>query len=81
MVKDTVFITNLINGLTYNKVYFASIIFRPYCEVNPIMTLGVSLDEELIKVPLGSISDIEKDVGIAKRLFHANATDIHGATR
>ena len=45
------------------------------------MTLGVPLDDELIKVTLGSISDIEKDVGIAKRLFHANATDIHGATR
>ena len=45
------------------------------------MTLGVSLNEELIKVTLGTISDIEKDVGIAKRLFHANATDIHGATR
>ena len=45
------------------------------------MPLGISLDEKLIKVPLSSISDIEKDVGIAKRLFHANATDIHGATR
>ena len=49
----------VINDLTYNKVYFASIIFRPYCEVNPIMPLGISLDEELIEITLGAISNIQ----------------------
>ena len=45
------------------------------------MALGVSLDEEFIKVALCSISDIEQDIGIAKRLLHPDASDIHGATR
>ena len=83
MVKDPRRFTaaGVINDLTYNKVYFSPIIFWPYCEVNPIMPLGISLDEKLIKVPLSAISNIEEDIRIAKRLLHPDASYIHGATR
>ena len=60
---------------------FSPIIFRPHGEVNPIMTLGVPFDEELIEIALGAVGYIQKDVGIAKRLLYSDASDIHGATR
>ena len=39
--------------------YLPPILFRPYCKVNPISPLLIPLNEEFIKVPLGSISDIQ----------------------
>jgi hypothetical protein len=48
--------------------------------VNPIAALLVSLDEELIEIALGSISDVQQNVSIAKRLLYPDASDIHSAT-
>ena len=59
---------------------FSPIIFRPYCEVNPISPLLVPLNEEFIKVALGAVGNIEKDVGIAQGLLYPDASNIYGAT-
>lgn len=44
--------------LRVNKLHFSTIIFRPYSKVNPVAPLLIPLDEELIEIPLGAISDI-----------------------
>ena len=59
---------------------FSPIIFRPHGEVNPIMTLGVPFDEELIEIPLGAIGNIQQDVGIAQGLLYPDASNIYSAT-
>ena len=54
---------------------------RPDGEVYPIASLTIALNQEFVIVLLAVISGIEQDGGIAYRLLHANATDIHGAAR
>ena len=48
--------------------------------MNPISPLLVSLDEELIEIALGPISDVQENIRIAQGLLHPDASDIHGAT-
>ena len=50
-------------------------------EVNPVATFSVALDEQFVEVFLSVIGGIEENGGIAYRLFHTYAADIHGAAR
>ena len=58
-----------------------SLLWWPDSEVNPIVPFAIALDKQLVVILLAVISRIEQDSGIAYRLLHASAADIHGATR
>ena len=67
--------------LRLDKLDFAAVVAGADGEVEPVVALGRALDEQLIKVPLRAIGDIQQNVRIAKRLFDAHATDVHRAAR
>ena len=58
-----------------------SLLWWPDSEVNPIVPFAIALYQELVVILLAVISRIEQDGGIAYRLLHTSAADIHGATR
>ena len=62
------------------EIYVPSVTFRPYREMYPDGGAAL-LEDELVKVQLLTIRDVQQDTGIAYRLLLPRTVDVYRATR